>query len=194
MKRLLGAMTLVLAVGVAQAQAPKTPATPPAAPAAQPAPSAGGLTWTAPTGWAPQGERPMRAATYLIPSPKPNTDPAELAIFYFGPGQGGAVDANVKRWIGQFQKPDGTSVTEKDSKTKKEQLNGLSVTTVEVKGTYSGGGPTMGPTAPHAGWRLLGAIVEGPQGPLFFKLTGPENTVAGAEKGFRKLLESVKKQ
>ncbi len=137
----------------------------------------------------------MRAATYLIPSSKPNTEPAELAIFYFGPGQGGAVDANVKRWIGQFQKPDGTAVTDKESKTKKEQLNGLPVTTVEVKGTYAGGGPTMGPTTPpRPGWRLLGAIVEGPEGPLFFKLTGPEHTVASAEKGFHKLIESVKKK
>ena len=191
MNRLLGAMTLLLALGVAQADTPKAPAAPAAA---QAAPTAGGLTWTAPTGWAAQGERPMRAATYLIPSPKPNTDPAELAIFYFGAGQGGAVDANVKRWLGQFQKPDGSPGTEKESKTKKEQLNGLPVTTVEVKGTYSGGGPTMGPTTPRPGWRLLGAIVEGPEGPLFFKLTGPEHTVAGAEKGFRKLLESVKKK
>ena len=52
----------------------------------------------------------------------------------------------------------------------------------------------MGPSAPKPGYRLLGAIVEGPQGPHFFKLTGPERTVASAEKGFRKLLESVKKK
>ena len=192
MKRLLSAMTLTAAVGMAQAQTQH----PQPAPRAQQAPQleAGGLTWSAPTGWEAQGERPMRVATYRIAPAKGDTEPAELAIFYFGAGQGGAAEANVKRWLGQFQKPDGTPVTEKDAHTQKQTVNGLPVTLVDVKGTYSGGGPMMGPSAPKPGYRLLGAIVEGPQGPLFFKLTGPERTVASADKGFRKMLDSIKKQ
>ncbi|RJS22007.1 hypothetical protein DRW03_15750 [Corallococcus sp. H22C18031201] len=152
---------------------------------------AGGLTWSAPSEWAVQPARPMRAATYKLPAAKGDAEGAELAVFYFGAGQGGAVGDNVKRWLGQFQRPDGTSV-EKDAKTKTEKVNGLNVTTVDVKGTYAGGGPMMGPSAPKPGYRLLGAIVEGAEGPLFFKLTGPEKSVAAAEKGFRKLVESVK--
>ncbi|WP_199242891.1 hypothetical protein [Vitiosangium sp. GDMCC 1.1324] len=195
MKRLFGAMTIMAAVGVAQAQTQQTPPqAPPAQAAPQGAPEAGGLTWSAPAGWESQGTRPMRAATYRIPPAKGDTDAAELAVFYFGAGQGGAVDANVKRWLGQFQKADGTPVSDKDAKTKKETLNGLAVTTVDVKGTYTGGGPMMGPSTPKPGYRLLGAIVEGPEGPLFFKLTGPDRTVASAEKNFRKLLESTKKK
>lgn len=154
---------------------------------------AGGLKWTAPTEWTAQGERPMRVATYNIPAAKGDTEGAELAVFYFGEGQGGGVDANVKRWITQFQKPDGTSV-EKEAKTKKETVAGFPVTTVDVKGTYAGGGPMMGPATPKPGFRLIGAIVEGPSGAVFFKLTGPEKTVAGAEKTFRKLLEGMKKE
>ena len=154
---------------------------------------AGGLKWTAPTEWTAQGERPMRVATYSIPAAKGDTEGAELAVFYFGEGQGGGVDANVKRWITQFQKPDGTSV-EKEAKTKKETVAGFPVTTVDVKGTYAGGGPMMGPATPKPGFRLIGAIVEGPSGAVFFKLTGPEKTVAGAEKTFRKLLEGMKKE
>ena len=173
MKRLLGVMSLLAAVGVAQAQSPKPQAAPPApaAPAAEaPAPSAGGLTWTAPKDWEAQPARPMRAATYRIAPAKGDTEPAELAIFYFGAGQGGAVDANVKRWVGQFQKPDGTAVTDKEVRTKQEKLNGLAVTTVDVKGTYTGGAPMMGPSSPKPNARLLGAIVEGPEGPLFLSL------------------------
>jgi hypothetical protein len=192
MKRILGAMTLLVAVGLAQAQTQKAP--PAAAQPASQAAEAGGLTWTAPKEWEAQPARPMRAATYRIAPAKGDTEPAELAIFYFGQGQGGAVDANVQRWVGQFQKADGTALTDKDVHTKKETLNGLAVTTVDVKGTYTGGGPMMGPSSPKPGSRLLGAIVEGPEGPLFFKLTGSERTVAGAEKGFRKLVESVKKK
>ena len=193
MKRLLGVVTL-LAVGLAEAQTNKTQAAAAQAAAAAPAPEVGGLTFTPPKEWEAQPERPMRVATYRIAPAKGDTEPAELAIFYFGAGQGGAADANVKRWVGQFQKPDGTAVTEKEVRTKKETLNDLSVTTVDVKGTYTGGGPMMGPSSPKAGSRLLGAIVEGPEGPLFFKLTGAERTVAGAEKVFRKLVESVKKK
>jgi hypothetical protein len=174
MNRLLSVVLVVMA-GVAQAE------------------EAGGLAWSAPKEWEVQGARPMRAATYRIAPAKGDTEPGELAVFYFGQGQGGGVDANVKRWVGQFQKADGTAVSEKDTKTKKDTINGLAVTTVDVKGTYTGGGPMMGPSTPKPGFRLLGAIVEGPEGAIFFKFTGPEKTVAGAEKSFRKLLESVKK-
>ncbi|WP_284662968.1 hypothetical protein [Myxococcus sp. SDU36] len=174
MNRLLGVLVVAVAV-VAHAE------------------DAGGLTWTAPAEWAVQGPRPMRAATYKLPAAKGDTEGAELAVFYFGPGQGGAVDANVKRWVGQFQTADGKPIT-KEAKTKAEKLNGLPLTTVDVKGTYTGGGPMMGPSTPKPGFRLLGAIVEGAQGAVFFKLTGPEKTVAASEKSFRKLLESVKKQ
>lgn len=155
---------------------------------------AGGLTWTAPAEWAAQPARPMRAATYRIPAAKGDAEGAELAVFYFGQGQGGAVDANVKRWVGQFQTADGKPLPDKAVKSKAEKLGGLPVTTVDVKGTYVGGGPMMGPSSPKPGFRLLGAIVEGAEGAVFFKLTGPEKTVAAAEKPFRKLLESVKKK
>lgn len=154
---------------------------------------AGGLTWSAPKAWEPQGARAMRVATYRIPPAKGDAEPGELAIFYFGQGQGGGVDANVKRWVGQFQKPDGSPVAEKDTARKKESVNGLPVTTVDVKGTYAGGGPMMGPSTPKPGYRLLGAIIEGPEGAVFFKLTGPEKTVAAAEKPLRKMLQSVRK-
>jgi hypothetical protein len=176
MNRLISVVVLSLAVaGVASAE------------------EAGGLTWTAPAEWKTQGERPMRVATYSIPAAKGDTEGAELGVFYFGEGGGGGVDANVKRWVAQFQKADGSSA-EKDAKTKQEKIAGFAVTMVDIKGTFAGGGPMMGPSTPKAGYRLLGAIVTGPQGDVFFKLTGPEKTVAGAEKTFRKMLEGMKKK
>lgn len=154
---------------------------------------AAGLSWTAPTGWTAQGERPMRAATYTIPASKGDKEPAELAVFFFGQGQGGPADANVKRWIDQFRKADGSSA-ESAAVVKKDTLAGLPATTLDVKGTYVGGGPQMGGGAPKAGYRLLGAIVEGPGGNLYFKLTGPEKTVTEAAAPFRKMLEGIKKK
>jgi hypothetical protein len=154
---------------------------------------AGGVAWTAPAEWAVQPERPMRAATYSIPAAKGDGEPAELAVFYFGEGKGGGVDANVKRWVNQFKKTDGSSL-EKEVKPKQEQIAGLPVTWVDVKGTYMGGGPMMGPASPKPGYRLIGAIVESPAGALFFKLTGPERTVTAVEKPFHKMLEGMKKK
>jgi len=42
--------------------------------------------------------------------------------------------------------------------------------------------------------RMRGAIVEAPEGLVFFKLTGPLNTVAAAENDFNSLLGSVHRQ
>ena len=44
---------------------------------------------------------------------------------------------------------------------------------------------------PAAGYRLLGAIVEGPGGSVFFKLTGPVKTIAAQQKNFEQLLASI---
>ena len=68
------------------------------------------------------------------------------------------------------------------------------MTTVDVSRTFKGGGPMMGNTsAPKSGYRMLGAIVEGPEGNVFFKLTGPAKTIAAAQDEFQAMLKSLKK-
>jgi hypothetical protein len=39
---------------------------------------------------------------------------------------------------------------------------------------------------------MLAGIVQAPSGPYFFKLTGPEKTIAAARADFVKLLDSVR--
>ncbi len=152
--------------------------------------SSGEIKWTPPPRWKLGPERPMRAATFLIPAAAGDKEGAECAVF----GQiGGGVDANIKRWVGQFEQPDG-SASEAKAKQKKEMINGLPVTTVDLTGTFTGSGMAMGqPSEKKTGYRLLGAIVEGPQGEIFFKLTGPAKTVAAAQEEFQSLLKSLKK-
>ena len=149
--------------------------------------SAGGISWTNPATWKPDAARPMRIATYLIAPAKGDSDSAECGVFYFGEGQGGSVDANIDRWVGQFEGA-------KAPVRKKEKLAGFDVTTVEVDGTFASsmGGP-MGPKTPKAGFKLLGAIVEGPKGNVFFKLTGPAKTVEASRADFMKMLKSATK-
>jgi len=153
--------------------------------------SAAGIKWTAPASWKQEAARPMRAATYSIPASKGDSEGAEFAVFYFGPGQGGSVEANVQRWVGQFETADGKPLSA--PATKKETVNGVPVTRLELQGTYLA---SVGPMAASGavkkpGYKLLGAIAEAPGGPVFFKLTGPAKTVAAAKADFEKLVRSL---
>ncbi len=151
--------------------------------------SAAGIRWTAPAGWKAEGPRPMRAATYSIAPAAGDTAGAECVVNFFGPGQGGGVDANVERWKGQVLGPDGKPAT---AKVDKRTVRGVPITIIDSSGSYTGmGGPMMASPKAVPGYRLLGAIVEGPGGSVFFKLTGPAKTVASQQKNFDQLLASI---
>ncbi len=146
--------------------------------------SAAGLKWTAPPGWTSQEQRPMRAATYAISPSSGDKAGAECVVYFFGAGQGGTVDANVTRWKGQFSGGAPAVVA-------KRTVRGLPITTVDVSGDYSGmGGPTASAPQTVPGYRLLGAIVEGPGGNVFIKFTGPVKTIAANQQKFDQLLAS----
>jgi hypothetical protein len=153
--------------------------------------SAGGVEWTVPSGWVKGAERAMRAATYTIGS---GDTQAECAVFFFGTGQGGDVEANIARWISQVQQPDGS-----DSKAKAIRGEVKSaccqIATIEVPGTYlASSGPMMQATSEKPGYVLLGGIVPAPQGNVFFKLTGPKDAVTMIKDAFMAMLESVNKR
>ena len=150
--------------------------------------AAAGLAWTLPAGWIVETPHSMRVATYAIPAAQGDAEGAECAVYYFGAGQGGGVDANLERWIGQFQPATG-------SKRSAKKVNGVQVSLADVSGTYTAhGGSMTQPQGDKVGWRLLGAIAEGPQGAVFFKLAGPAKTVAAAGKGFDALVRSLKQE
>jgi hypothetical protein len=149
--------------------------------------SGAGLKWTMPAGWKAEGPRPMRVATYTIPPAAGDSDPGECILNFFGAGQGGAIDANIDRWKGQFAKAT-------EPKVAKRKINGLAVTTMDLSGEYSGmGGPMAPQRTSKPGYRLLGAIVEGPEGNVFVKFTGPARTVAANQQKFEQLLNSFAK-
>ena len=136
----------------------------------------------------------MRVATYRIHAVAGDPEDAECAVYFFGTGQGGSVEANLARWSQQFTGPDGQAPKEAP-KTDQRTVGGLKISTLTASGTYLGAGGMMGqPSAPKANYRMRAAIVEAPEGLVFFKLTGPINTVATAEKDFDALLNSVHRQ
>ena len=146
--------------------------------------TAGGIQWKVPSAWTVDKGSAMRVATYKVPGATADAA-GECAVFFFGPGQGGTVDANLERWSRQFE---GSPKAE----TAARRVNGLPVTLARISGTYlAPGGPAMQSQGKRPGYRLLGAIVEAPDGLVFFKLTGPAATVTGAEKAFESLVASL---
>lgn len=150
--------------------------------------SAAGTTWTLPKAWSEQGARSMRVATYAIPAASGDAEGAECAVFYFGPDQGGTLDANIDRWAGQFEGASSPVRSEKD-------INGVKVVLVQINGAYlAPSGPMMQSSGKKDNYRLLGAIVSAPAGPVFFKLVGPAKTVAASEGDFNAMVGSLIKQ
>ena len=154
--------------------------------AAAPAPADPGLDWNVPGSWTIDLAQGMRLATYLIPGAGGKN--AECAVYYFGPGMGGGVDANLQRWMGEFQPLEKQDI-------RKLEPEGIPITRIEARGTYVAHSMRT-PEEPkeQAKWALMGAVVEGPQGDVFFKLTGPASTVGAAAGDFDAMLASMRKK
>ena len=131
----------------------------------------------------------MRQFQFRIPKAQEDPEDGELAVFYFGPGQGGSVQANIERWQSQFKPAQGS--VEAGSGISVKNINGLKVTIASLEGSYEG---AMGRQSGSGkdNYALLGAIVEGPEGMVFFKMTGPRQTVQNARGQFDALLQSFK--
>ena len=164
-----------------------------AEPAAPSSPSrssrAGGIAWEAPEPFrAVQPTSQMRAAEYVFPEQE-GEEPASLTVFFFGPGQGGSIQENIDRWVNQFQQPDGRASSEA-AEISERDVNDLKVHLVDVSGTYSAMTPMGSRGGPATDQRMLAAIVEGPEGPVFFKMVGPRAVMERAEQPFEGLVAS----
>ena len=126
---------------------------------------------------------PMRKAQLKVTA-KDAKEPGEVVFFFFGP-QSGGTKANVDRWLGQFE--EGRDKI--NAKTEEKKFGKAVVTYVSAEGTYKSGMPGQPPT-PKAGFALLGGIVEGQDGSVFVRLTGPAALVKGARADFEKMIES----
>jgi hypothetical protein len=150
----------------------------------------GPVTLAVPKSW--QEKTPsssMRAATWAIPG---KAGEAELAVFYFGTGGAGGAQANLDRWLGQFEQSDGSKSADK-AKIEKKEIAGMPVTTVEVTGRYVASmTPGASEKRDNPDFMMLAAIVETSGGPYYYKLVGPKDTVSASRKDFRGFIESQK--
>ncbi len=150
------------------------------------------LKFDAPAGWVSKPPTSsMRVAEFTLPKTTGDAEDATLGIFFFG-GQGGNVDANLERWIGQMTQPDGRP-SNQVAKTTKFTSRGLAITLVELSGTYVAEvTPGSSERFNKPGFRLRAAVIETKEGPYFVKLTGPEKTVARWDESFMTFLKSLR--
>ena len=154
--------------------------------------AAGGeLRFKAPDGWTTEkASSNMRVAQYKLPKTEGDKEDASLVLYYFGENAGGGTQANIDRWIGQVQQPDGSDSKSK-AKTETMTVNGLKVTTVDVTGIYTAEmAPGSGTFHNDDNYRLRAAVIETPKGNYFVKLAGPAKTIARWDQSYNDYLKS----
>ena len=135
----------------------------------------GGLGYDAPAEWtSTPSSSSMRVAQWELLGDDAS---AEVVIFYFGEGGGGGVDANLDRWFGQFEQPDGSSTRDQATITERS-VNGLELTIADMRGTFVAPvRPGVRERSHRPGHRMIAAVVEGGSGPWYIRVLGPEATI-----------------
>jgi hypothetical protein len=140
-----------------------------------------GMSFTVPETWkeieVPAGKRQFgQRARFLIPA---NGDEVELTCSTVG----GGIDANVGRWVGQFQLPAGEKPT-----IETIRIDSVAAKWVDLRGKFqtflSGGGSAKDD------WRMLGVAIPKKPQDLYLKLTGPRASVAKIQEEFRSFAKS----
>jgi len=135
----------------------------------------------------------MRLATFEIPAASRDAGAGELAVFNFG-GGGGSVNANISRWVGQFDSKG------RESEVTVGEAGDQEYHVLEVSGTYnqSVGPPIRRQTKAMPDSRMLAVILQLDAGVYFLKLTGPDETVKAQAVALRESfggdIKSEKKQ
>ncbi len=156
----------------------------------------GKLLLQAPASWVRKAPRNRIVEhEFAIPAAKDDPEEGRLTVM----GAGGDVDANIERWINQFDQADGSAtknqVPEAD---RKKTIAGLEVRFVDLMGTFKDSPRPLDPTVvpvQKPNYRMLAAIVTAPKlGNYFFKFYGPRQTVSDHAEEFRKMIGGLEKK
>ena len=155
--------------------------------------AAGPITFVADTGW--EGvptKSSMRLAQFRLPKAAGDAEDGELVLYFFGSLQGGDAQANLDRWIGQIEQPDGRASKDLAKVERWDQAE-LKLTLVDLTGTYvAETSPGSGERYNKPGFRLIATVAETPGGSVYFKATGPEKTIANWRESIGQMLRSVR--
>ncbi len=156
--------------------------------------AAGGLKFTIPSKWPGEPvESPARAGQWRVPPPRGQAgESGQLVVFYFGPGIGGDARENIEAWTGTMLNAEGHPAP---AEVKHHETGGLKISQVVLFGTYNQVVSLPGiPPAGKPNYGLLGAVIENPQGNIYWRFTGPEPLITANLPLFNKIIDSVKPQ
>jgi hypothetical protein len=159
-----------------------------AAGAGQPADTGPKLVYEPASDWVAEPATGMRTAQFRLPRAAGDPNDGELAVFQFGAGDGGTIESNIDIWARLFAGADGQPLAADALKRETRTISGLTVHLVDITGRYK----LTDESVSANDWRLLGAIVELPQGRVNFRAVGPSATMAAQRDAFRKMLDALK--
>ena len=153
----------------------------------------GNLKFTIPSKWKIEPvESPARGGQWSVPPLHGEGEGGEVVVFYFGPGTGGTAKENIEAWIGTMFNAEGHPAADK---MKQHKTGGLTISQVVIFGTYYQVVSLPGvPPVPKSNYGLLGAVIENPQGNIYWRFTGPEPLITASLPLFNKVIDSVKPQ
>jgi len=138
-----------------------------------------GIELTTPDSW--ERETPsssMRVVQYALKSDK------NLKVTGFFFGQQDLVKENIDRWKAEFTKLE---------KSDEQKLVNDKITLIILEGTYKlKPFPMAQEFTPTDNYMVLAAIVPSPEGPYYFKIYGPTETLKKEIDSFKKFLNSYK--
>lgn len=121
------------------------------------------------------------------PKEEKASEPGRLTIMRAG----GSVEANVERWYGQFEQPDGKSSKEA-AKVEEKEVDDLKIHIVDLSGTFLDRRGPFAPATEKEDYRMLAAIIQTDgAGNYFIKFTGPQETIKQNEKAFMRMIDEL---
>jgi hypothetical protein len=153
----------------------------------------GNLKFTIPSRWKIEPvESPARGGQWRVPPLHGEGDGGEVVVFYFGPGVGGSAEENIDAWVGTMFNAEGHPAA---AERKQHTTGGLKISQVVMFGTYNQVVSLPGvPPVPKSNYGLLGAVIENPQGAIYWRFTGPEALITANLPLFNKVIDSVRPQ
>lgn len=151
----------------------------------------GDLKFTIPSKWKIEPvESPSRGGQWRVPPLHGEGEGGEVVAFYFGPGVGGTAKENIESWIGTMFNAEGNPAA---AEIKHHDVGPFKISQVVIFGTYNQVISLPGaPPAHKANYGLLGAVIENPQGNIYWRFTGPEALITATLPLFNKVVDSVK--
>ena len=190
---ILWVMVLVVTVASVTARAAHPAPRPDDPVLAGPSFPVGDLKFTIPAKWQIEHvESPARGGQWHVPPLAGQNEGGEVVVFYFGPGLGGSAKENVEAWIGTMTNVESHPAAEE---VKHHDTGGFKITQLAIFGTYNQVVAMPGvPPLEQPDYGLLGAVIENPNGNIYWRFTGPEALITASQALFNKVIDSVAPQ